>query len=142
MKTVTYCLFALVIIVVPSLSQAQDVGGKTLISQSRKTVANIGKCDIAITYHSPSVNGRKIFGGIVPYDFVVDGVEYPWSAGSNQRTIFDFSHDITIDGYPLSAGSYGFIILVSEKEWTLIFSKGKSWGAFNYDQPTMCFEFL
>ncbi len=113
---------------------AQDVGGKTLVSQSRTTKANIGKCDISISYHSPSVNGRKIFGGIVPFNFVVDGTEYPWRAGSNQRTTIDFSHDVVIEGHKLAAGSYGFLVLVNEDEWTLIFSSGKSWGAFNYDK--------
>lgn len=116
------------------ISRAQDVGGKTLVSQSRTTIANIGKCDITIKYHSPSVNGRKIFGGIVPFDFVVDGVEYPWRAGSNQRTMIEFSHPVEIEGQKLDSGSYGFVVLVSEKEWTLIFSSGKSWGAFNYDK--------
>ena len=114
--------------------RAQDVGGKTLVSQSRNTSANIGKCDITIKYHSPSVNGRKIFGGIVPFDFVVDGVEYPWRAGSNQRTTIEFSRPVEIEGQKLDSGSYGFLVLVSEKEWTLIFSSGKSWGAFNYDK--------
>ncbi|WP_436514589.1 DUF2911 domain-containing protein [Ekhidna sp. To15] len=116
------------------ISTAQDVGGKTLVSQSRTTTANIGNCDIVIKYHSPSVNGRKIFGGIVPFDFVVDGVEYPWRAGSNQRTTIDFSKPVEIEGQKLDSGSYGFLVLVSEKEWTLIFSSGKSWGAFNYDK--------
>ena len=114
--------------------KGQDVGGKTLISQSRTTTANIGKAEITIKYHSPSVNNRKIFGGIVPYDFVVDGKEYPWRAGSNQRTTIEFSHDVKINGKDMPAGIYGFVILVSDKEWTLIFSNGKSWGAFNYDR--------
>lgn len=115
-------------------TKGQDVGAKTLVSQSRTTSANIGNCDITIKYHSPSVNGRKIFGGIVPYDFVVDGKEYPWRAGSNQRTTIEFSHDVKIEGKDLKAGSYGFLVLVSRDEWTLIFSSGKSWGAFNYDK--------
>ncbi len=113
---------------------AQDVGGSTKVSQSRTTIANIGQADITIKYHSPSVNGRKIFGGIVPYDFVVDGVEYPWRAGANQRTTIEFSHDVQIEGQPLKAGVYGFVALVSEEEWTLIFSSGTTWGAFNYDK--------
>lgn len=113
---------------------AQDVGGKTLVSQPRTTSTNIGNCDITVSYHSPSVNGRKVFGGIVPFDFVVDGKEYPWRAGANQRTTIEFSHDVEIEGKKLSAGSYGFVALVSEKEWTLIFSSGKSWGAFNYEK--------
>lgn len=116
------------------LAQGQDVGGKTRVSQSRTTSANIGKCDITIKYHSPSVNGRKIFGGIVPYDFVVDGKEYPWRAGSNERTTVEFSHDVQVEGKSLPAGSYGFVVLVEEDQWVLIFSSGKSWGAFNYDK--------
>ena len=132
MKTHLLTLICLVITFFTAI--AQDVGGRTLVSQSRTTIANIGKCDITIKYHSPSVKGRKIFGGIVPYDFVVDGKEFPWRAGSNQRTTIEFSHDVEIEGQNLPAGSYGFVVLVSEKEWTLIFSSGKSWGAFNYDK--------
>ncbi|MEM7296635.1 MAG: DUF2911 domain-containing protein [Bacteroidota bacterium] len=126
-------IFVLLVLCTASVF-AQDVGGKTLVSQSRSTQANIGKCDITIDYHSPSVDGRKIFGGIVPFDFVVDGVEYPWRAGSNQRTTIEFSHPVEIEGQKLDSGSYGFVVLISEEEWTLIFSSGKSWGAFNYDK--------
>ncbi len=115
------------------LGQAQDVGAATLVSQKRTTTANIGNSDITITYHSPSVQGRKIFGGIVPYDFVVEGKEYPWRAGANQRTTIEFSHDVEIEGQKLVAGVYGFVALVSQQEWTLIFSSGKTWGSFNYD---------
>lgn len=132
MKKIIYTLLIGVIGI--GAVSAQDVGGKTLISQSRTSAANIGKCDIEIKYHSPSVNSRKVFGGIVPFDFVVDGKEYPWRAGSNQRTTIDFSHPVEIEGQKLDSGNYGFVVLVSEKEWTLIFSSGKSWGAFNYDK--------
>lgn len=121
------------LIVATCMSYGQDVGAATLVSQKRVTTANIGNCDMTITYHSPSVQGRKIFGGIVPFDFEVDGKEYPWRAGSNQRTTIEFSHDVEIEGNLIPAGNYGFVILVSEKEWTLIFSSGKTWGSFNYD---------
>lgn len=113
---------------------SQDVGAPTLVSQSRTTTANIGKADITIKYHSPSANGRKIFGGLVPYNFVVDDKEYPWRAGSNQRTTISFSRDVLVEGKPLKAGEYGFLALVDKNEWVLIFSSGKTWGAFNYDQ--------
>lgn len=127
-------IFTLLFTLLMADISAQDVGGKTLVSQSRTTIANIGNCEITVKYHSPSVNGRKIFGGIVPFDFVVDGKEYPWRAGSNQRTTIEFSHPVEIEGHKLDSGSYGFLVLVSEQEWTLIFSSGKSWGAFNYDK--------
>lgn len=134
MKCILLLLLVGLIVSSPFKGSCQDVGGKTLISQSRVTSANIGNSDITITYHSPSVNGRRIFGGIVPFHFVVDGVEYPWRAGSNQRTKIEFTHDVMVEGSPLSAGTYGFVVLVEKDEWVLIFSSDMSWGAFNYDK--------
>mgnify|MGYP001796099569 CR=1 FL=1 len=71
---------AVLLPIISTTLHAQDVGGNTRVSQSRTTMANIGQCDITIKYHSPSVKGRKIFGGIITFNFVVDGVEYPWRA--------------------------------------------------------------
>jgi tetratricopeptide (TPR) repeat protein len=134
MKSTKVIFLSIVVIALAAQLKAQDVGAPTRVSQSRTTTANIGKSDITIKYHSPSVNGRKIFGGLVPYDFVVDAKEFPWRAGSNERTRITFSHDVKVEGKLLKAGEYGFVVLVSEKEWTLIFSSGKTWGAFNYDK--------
>ena len=44
----------------------------------------IGVTDVTITYHRPLVNGRKIWGALVPYDKV-------WRAGANFNTTFDVS---------------------------------------------------
>ena len=115
-------------------AQAQDMLGTVKLSQKSTIIQRIGNTDITVVYHSPKVNGRKIFGGIVPYDFVVDGKEYAWRAGSNNRTTIEFTHDVTIEGQLLKAGSYGLVILVSEKEWTWVFSSNKTWGAFQYDK--------
>ena len=115
-------------------AQAQDMLGTVKLSQKSTIIQRIGNTDITVVYHSPKVNGRKIFGGIVPFDFVVDGKEYAWRAGSNNRTTIEFTHDVTIEGQLLKAGSYGLVILVSEKEWTWVFSSNKTWGAFQYDQ--------
>lgn len=115
-----------------NLASAQDVQSSRRISQKVTTTHALGSTDITIVYHSPSANGRKIFGGIVPYDFVVEGKEYPWRAGSNNRTTIEFSHDVWINGNPLPAGIYGLLVLVSENEWTFIFSSNLSWGAFQY----------
>lgn len=123
---IIYCLAAF------NITIAQDVQESRRISQKVSTAHALGSTDITIVYHSPSANGRKIFGGIVPYDFVVDGKEYPWRAGSNNRTTIEFSHDVWINGNPVSAGIYGLLVLVTEKEWTFIFSSNLSWGGFQY----------
>ncbi len=105
----------------------------TKVSPKASVMQRIGTTDVTVVYHSPSAKKRKIFGGIVPYDFVVDGVEYPWRAGSNENTTIEFTHDVRVQGQPLAKGKYGLHIYVREKEWTFIFSnKSDSWGSFSY----------
>ncbi len=111
---------------------AQDVQNSRRMSQKVSLTRTIGTTDISIVYHSPLAKGREIFGGIVPYDFVVDGKEYPWRAGSNERTTIEFEHDVFINGNPVKAGKYGLVVLVNQYQWTFILSTDMSWGAFQY----------
>ncbi|MEP1778305.1 DUF2911 domain-containing protein [Reichenbachiella sp.] len=114
------------------LVNAQDVQNSRRISQSTSIARTVGTTEITIVYHSPTAQGRKIFGGIVPFDFVVDGKEYAWRAGSNQRTTIEFQHNVKINKQKISAGKYGLVVLVNELEWTFVFSSNTSWGAFQY----------
>ena len=61
---------------------------------ARMVTQRIGITDITIVYHRPLVNGRKIWGGLVPYGQV-------WRAGANENTIITFSDPVTIEGKPL-----------------------------------------
>lgn len=84
--------------------------------------------DITIVYSRPGVKGRKIWGGLVPYDKV-------WRAGANENTTFEVSKDVLINGQKLPAGKYGLHMIPGEKQWTIIFSKNNSaWGSFSYKQ--------
>jgi hypothetical protein len=77
---------------------------------------------IMIDYSSPSVKGRKIWGGLVPYDQV-------WRAGANEATIFSTSKDIEVEGKKLPAGKYSLFMKPGEKEWTVYFnSQTGQWG--------------
>lgn len=77
---------------------------------------------IKISYHSPSVKGRKIWGGLVPYDKV-------WRTGANEATIFTTSKDIKIGGKTLHAGKYSLYTVPGETEWKIIFnSQTGQWG--------------
>lgn len=112
---------------------AQKLVLSTRGSQRASITQRIGTTDVTIVYHSPLVKGRKVFGKMVPYDFSVDGKEYPWRAGSNENTTIKFTHEVTIEGKTLPAGTYGLHLLVSKKHWTFIFSKDyKEWGSFKY----------
>ena len=97
-------------------------------SQRAEVTQRIGITDISITYSRPLVNGRKIWGGLVPYGQV-------WRAGANENTIITFPNDVTIDGKPLAAGTYGLHMIPTESDWTVIFSKIHSaWGSFTYKE--------
>ena len=97
-------------------------------SQHAVLTQRIGITDVTINYHRPLVNGRKIWGGLVPYGQV-------WRAGANENTTIEFSDPVTIEGKPLPKGTYGLHMIPGENEWTVIFSKNStSWGSFTYDQ--------
>ncbi len=135
MKTPVFIFVFAAMFFFTQIGEAQDMVSTTKVSQKSTVIQTIGTTDITVVYHSPLAKGRKIFGNVVPYDFVVDGKEYPWRAGSNQNTTIEFTHDVKIEGQPLAAGSYGLHIFVMEKKWTFIFSKNyKSWGSFQYDK--------
>src|SRR5689334_825471 len=59
----------------------------------------VGVTKITIDYHRPGVKGRKIWGGLVPYDKV-------WRLGANEATTLTFSDPVRIKSRELPAGSY------------------------------------
>jgi hypothetical protein len=111
----------LMIMILPSLLKAQTDKSKRPSPPATAT-GKIGTAAIAIDYSSPSVKGRKIFGGLVPYDKV-------WRAGANEATIFQTDKDITVEGKKLPAGKYSFFATPGENEWTIFFnSETGQWG--------------
>jgi hypothetical protein len=97
-------------------------------SPAATTTGKVGSTDVTIKYSSPSVKGRQIYGGLVPYGQV-------WRAGANEATTIEFSKDVTVQGKKLAAGTYAFFVIPTEKDWTVIFNKtAKQWGAFKYDE--------
>src|SRR5580765_4180017 len=98
------------------------------VSQRGTVSQRIGLSDITIAYHRPAVGGREIWGKTVPYGKV-------WRAGANENTTITFSDDVSIEGKPLAAGTYGLHMIPGKDQWTIIFSKNStSWGSFSYDE--------
>jgi hypothetical protein len=122
-------IFLLIAIAAVAAAHAQSfVIDLPLRSPAAEVSQRIGLTDIDIRYHRPQVNGRKIWGDLVPYGKV-------WRTGANTITTIRFSDPVTIDGHPLDAGTYGFHAIPTADEWTLIFSKNSTtWGSFTYDQ--------
>lgn len=96
-------------------------------SQHAVLTQRIGITDITINYSRPLVNGRQVWGELVPYG-------QPWRAGANENTTITFTDPVTIEGQPLAAGTYGLHMIPAENEWTIAFSKANTaWGSFSYD---------
>ena len=97
-------------------------------SQAALVRQRVGVTDIAITYHRPLVNGRKVWGALVPFGEV-------WRAGANANTTIEFSTPVSVEGKPLPAGKYGLHMIPTPDSWTVIFSKmAVAWGSYTYDQ--------
>jgi tetratricopeptide (TPR) repeat protein len=74
------------------------------------------------------VNGRKIWGALVPYG-------QAWRAGANENTTIQFSTPVSVEGKPLPAGTYGLHMIPNADNWTVIFSKmAVAWGSYTYNQ--------
>lgn len=108
-------------------AQATELNLPT-VSQRASVTQRIGLTDITIVYYEPLVGGRDLWGKIIPYGKV-------WRAGANQNTTISFTDDVSVEGKPLAAGTYGLHMIPNADQWTIIFSKNAtSWGSFSYDE--------
>ena len=88
--------------------------------------AKVGTATISITYSSPSVKGREIWGKLVPYGEI-------WRTGANEATVFETDQDVSINGSNLPKGKYALFTIPEKDEWTIVFSKNSNqWGTYSY----------
>jgi hypothetical protein len=126
--------FVFMVVTVPEIAFAQQGQSPPLqplrtprISQGAKVTQIIGLSDVTVYYHRPGVKGRVIFGPKESSALQPNG--QIWRAGANEPTLFTFSDDVTIAGKRLAAGTYRFVTIPGEKEWTGVFnSEVKNWG--------------
>ena len=87
----------------------------------------VGLTTIGLTYDRPAVNGRQVWGALVPFDSV-------WRAGANENTVLEFSSPVRIGDHSLGAGRYGLHMIPARGDWTIILSRqANAWGSFSYD---------
>lgn len=97
------------------------------VSQKSTVNQTIGLNEISINYSRPNVNGRTIFGDLVPYGEV-------WRLGANECTQFTCSEDLSIGDATLPAGTYGVFATPQKNQWKIHFnSESEQWGSYNYD---------
>ncbi len=97
-------------------------------SSTQTLTQEFGLGSIKIQYSRPNVKGRKIFGGLVPWEQV-------WRTGANSATTITFSDDVQLEGNAVPAGQYGLFTIPGKTAWTVILNKkAQQWGAYEYDQ--------
>lgn len=91
-------------------------------SPMSKIEQKVGLTDVTIEYSRPSMKGREIFGGLVPFD-------KKWRFGANKNTTISFSEDVMVDGNALKAGTYAIFAIPGMTSWKIMFYEDtENWG--------------
>lgn len=81
-----------------------------------KAVGVVGNDTVTISYHSPGVRKRIIWGGLVPFDEV-------WVTGAHNATTIEIGSPFVINDVKIPAGKYAFFTIPGEKEWIVIVNR-------------------
>lgn len=118
MKKKSFLLILSLIIGSSSFAQLKspNASPRTNISQI------IGLVKVNLDYSRPSKKGRKIFGGLVPFNKI-------WRTGADNSTKISFSTDVVIAGQIVNSGTYSVFSIPNQKEWDVIlYSDTEIWG--------------
>lgn len=94
-------------------------------SPAATVIQKFGLTEIKLEYSRPSVNGRKIFGNVVPFDSI-------WRTGANDPTTFTTKDSLTINGKGLAKGTYIILTKPGKTNWEIIFNKNPLVSYTNY----------
>ena len=125
MKYLKYVLFIVLAAALSNIINAQDAP-KPKPSPLCKISQDIALTNVTIEYSRPGAKGRKIFGGLVPFDKV-------WRTGANAATKITLKQDATIGGKDIPARDYSIYTIPGENEWTVMFNN-KLDGGMNYPE--------
>jgi len=114
---------ALIVLAVSAVAQEK----KPLSPPATVSVTFADGKTVTINYSQPSMRGRKIFGGLVPYDQV-------WRTGANAATSLKTDANLTIGGTAVPAGNYTLYTIPGENNWTLIVNKQTGQWGTKYSQ--------
>lgn len=82
--------------------------------------------NISFEYSRPSMRGREVFGGLVPYGQV-------WRTGANSDTKITFGEDVKINGVEVKAGKYALFTMPGKDSWKIMINTNlESWGSSTY----------
>ncbi|MBM3177689.1 MAG: DUF2911 domain-containing protein [Bacteroidetes bacterium] len=114
----------LIFLAVAGVATAQE---KKMASPPASADGTVDGIKVHVDYHQPSARGRKIMGGLVPYNQV-------WRTGANATTSIEFSDAVKVEGKAVAKGKYGLFTVPGENEWTIIINKTIKWGSYEYKE--------
>lgn len=86
------------------------------------TMVQLAGEEVKVCYGRPSMRGREIFGGLVPYDTI-------WRTGANEPTIIHLPVAARIAGISVEPGSYSLYTVPTREQWTVIVNRStEQWG--------------
>jgi hypothetical protein len=112
----------------PAADAPQPAGENAPPASPRDTAgATVGSDRVYVDYGRPSMRGRAIMGGLVPYGQV-------WRTGANAATTLVTPRDLRVGGTVVPAGTYTLYTLPGESAWQLIINKQTGQWGTEYDQ--------
>jgi hypothetical protein len=115
------------IILTSALWLAANIAVAQYTSPPAETATTIAGKRITIKYCAPSMHGRKIFGGLEPYNRV-------WRAGANEATALHSDADLDIKGILVPKGDHTLFVWLDAKQWQLIVNKQTGQWGLEYNQ--------
>jgi hypothetical protein len=104
-------------------------GNSKYTSPPANVAATIAGKKITVDYYAPSMHGRKVMGGLVPFGEV-------WCTGANWATKITTEGNLQMGSLKLPAGSYSIWTLPNANEWMLIINKRTGQFHKDYDSST------
>lgn len=91
-------------------------------SPAAKLMQTVGLTEVTVEYSRPSVRGRQIMGGLVPYGEL-------WRTGANKNSVISFSDAVSFGDQTLAAGSYAIFTRPGKEQWEVFFyTDTENWG--------------
>lgn len=102
--------------------QPQGMPLEDRVSPYDSVFVSVGGDQAKLCYGRPSMRGREIFGGLVPYDTL-------WRTGANEPTTIHIPFAAEIAGLRVEPGAYSIYTVPGEDEWEVIVNRSVSqWG--------------
>nr|WP_257086963.1 DUF2911 domain-containing protein [Sphingobacterium sp. E70] len=93
-------------------------------SSAQTITQGLGIENVTLNYSRPSMNGRKIFGELVPYNEV-------WRTGANTNTTLTFEGDVSLNGHKLTAEPMHYLPFLIRTNGLLLLARIPSNGGLH-----------